>query len=405
VPAVLAPRTDARLWAELFVNVCHCLTQGKQCPRLDDSNTASAEAVTHRAYSPRVVNNPGWASVPGSLRDAAHVFLRFHLATGPLGCVLVGVMTLWMLGCATPNRSGHAASSAQQAASASEEPAENVVRIEPPSGQPSSPLPKVVAPLAKLPEGAVKALEPSNDRVWSPDMARLAYAEFDGGLVAVHNIRNCDYRTADDYTVRYYDKTFDLNKLESVDFIVVPFLASPGLAHVMVSFGFQGDDYLGLSVEIRRENGEKYFPLNGVLRQFELIYVIGDERDLIKQCTDVYLNGVYVYRSRLTRQEGRALFVDVMRRANQLAQQPEFYHTFTNNCTTNIVRHVNRLGTRKLPFNQKVLLPGHFDELLYEQGLIATDAPSFEQARLRARVNRLAYLYADSPDYSARLRE
>jgi hypothetical protein len=303
---------------------------------------------------------------------------------------------LWTLGCATLGPSGAADSAAV-------EPTEHVVHIEPPD-DPDSPAEKIVAPLAKLSEGVVESLEPLNDRDWSPDMARLATAEFEGNLVTVRNIRNCDYRTADDYTVEYYDKTFDLAKIESVDFIVVPFLASPGLAHVMASFGFEGDEYVGLSVEIRREKGEKYFPLNGVLRQFELIYVIGDERDLIKQCTDVYLNGVYVYRSRLTREEARAMFVDVLCRANELAHRPEFYHTFANNCTTNIVRHINRLGTRKLPYDYRVVFPGHFDELLYDEGLIASDV-SLARARLRARVNRLAYFHADSPDYSAKLRQ
>lgn len=322
---------------------------------------------------------------------------------------LLAASLLFALGCTTLSPSGRGGADPggvvdpAQAATVLRESAENMVRIEPPPA-PSPPVAKVVAPVETLAERVVKALEPSNDREWSPDMARLPYAEFDGDLVTVRNIRNCDYRTADDYTVAYYDKTFDLSKLDAVDFVVVPFLASPGLAHVMVSFAFEGDDYLGLSVEIRREKGEKYMPLYGVLRQFELMYVIGDERDLIKQCTDVYLNGVYVYRSNLTWEEGRAMFVDVMRRANQLAVQPEFYNTFTNNCTTNIVRHINGLGTRKLPYNHQVLLPGHFDELLYEKGLIATDV-SLAQARLRARVNRLAYVYADSPDYSAKIRQ
>jgi hypothetical protein len=317
----------------------------------------------------------------------------------------VMAVMLVLAGCASMVSSDGEGSPEAQATSAAGENSEPVVRIEPPAEAPDAPLEKIVAPLAKVPEGMAEALEPSNDREWAADMARMAYGEFEGGSITVHNIRNCDYRTADDFTVRYYDKTFDLAELESVDFIVVPFLASPGLAHVMMSFGFRDDEYLGLSVEIRREEGEKYFPLNGVLRQFELIYVIGDERDLIKQCTDVYLNGVYVYRSRLTPAESRALFVDVIRRANQLTQQPEFYNTFTNNCTTNIVRHVNRLGTRKLPFNHQVVFPGKFGELLFEKGLIDTEAPSYEQARLRARVNRLAYLYADSPDYSAKIRQ
>ena len=316
-------------------------------------------------------------------------------------CGLFGLLACPVLGCTTLKPSADAALSADGALSAAA--AENVVRIEPPPAEPD-PVEKVVVPLEELGDRVAKAMEPSNDRDWSPDMARLPHAESDGHLVTVHNIRNCDYRTADDYDVRYYDKTFDVDKLESVDFIVVPFLASPGLAHVMLSFGFEGEEYLGLSVEIRRERGEKYMPLHGVLRQFELIYVIGDERDLIKQCTDVYLNGVYVYRSRLTREEARAMFVDVMRRANQLANQPEFYNTFTNNCTTNIVRHVNRLGTRKLPYNHQVVFPGHFDELLHDKGLIPNDV-SLAQARLRARVNRLAYLHGDSPDYSAKIRQ
>ena len=318
---------------------------------------------------------------------------------------VVGVLVVVTLGCATWSPPGGVASPTERALEASAAASEDVVQIEPPSEEPEPAVVKFVSPLARLPDSVAKALKPSNDREWSPDMARLAYAEFDGPMVTVHNIRNCDYRTADDYTVAYYDKTYDLDELESVDFIVVPFLASPGLAHVMMSFGFEEDDYLGLSVEIRREKGEKYFPLNGVLRQFELIYVIGDERDLIKQCTDVYLNGVYVYRSQITREEARALFVDVMHRANELTEKPEFYNTFTNNCTTNIVAHINHLGTRKLPYNHQVIFPGKFDELLYDQGLIATGAASFEQARLRARVNRLAYLHADSPDYSAKIRQ
>ncbi len=311
---------------------------------------------------------------------------------------MLGLLLWPLLGCAVLEPDSELPVEAALSAEAGK-----VLRIEPPSERPQ-PVKKVVAPVEKFADRMADAVEPSNDRDWSPDMARLPHAEIDGRRVTVYNIRNCDYHTPDDYEVRYYDRTFDLDRLESVDFIVVPFLASPGLAHVMMSFGFEGDEYVGLSVEIRREKGEKYVPLFGVLRQFELMYVIGDERDLIRQCTDVYLNGVYVYRSNLTREEGRALFVDVMRRANQLANRPEFYHTFANNCTTNIVRHINRLGTRKLPYNHQVIFPGKFDELLYDRGLISGDV-SFAQARLRARVNLSAYLHSDSAEYSSKIRQ
>jgi hypothetical protein len=172
----------------------------------------------------------------------------------------------------------------------------------------------------------------------------------------------------------------------------------------MLSFGFEGEDYLVVSVEIRREKGETYGALNGVLRQYELMYVMADERDLIKQCTDALLKGVYMYPARLTPEEQQAFFVDVMRRANQLARQPEFYNTVTNNCTTNLVRHLNRLGTRNVPYTYHVLFPGHFDELLYDLGLIQNDVP-FVEARHRARVNQLAYLHADSPDFSTKIRQ
>jgi len=262
---------------------------------------------------------------------------------------------------------------------------------------------RAVIGLVSWPEMLVKALRPSNDRDWEADMMRTPFAEFHGDLVTVHNIRNCEYRTADDYTVHYYDATFDLRQVRSVDFIVVPFLASPSLAHLMASFGFADGRYLGLSVEIRREKGERYMPLKGILNQYELIYVIGDERDLIKQCTDVYLNGVYLYRSNLSPEEARLMFVDVLRRANKLAMEPEFYNTFTNNCTTNLIRHVNRLPRRELPYTYHVLLPGYFDRLLYDAGLIENDRP-FEQVRQAARINMAAYLAADSDQFSRLIR-
>ena len=219
----------------------------------------------------------------------------------------------------------------------------------------------------------------------------------------MHNIRNCEYRTADDYTVHYYDRTFDLRKLDRLDIITIPFLDMPSLAHLMISFGFEGQEYLGVSVEIRKEKGEQYAPLKGVFRQFELMYVVGDERDLIRLCTDHYMNGVYIYPIRASRDEVRALFLDVMNRVNNLRDQPEFYNTFTNNCTTNIVDHINRLGYHKIPYDYHVMLPGYFDRLIYDLGMIQSDL-SFEETRKRARINELAYLYRDAADFSAKIR-
>ena len=262
---------------------------------------------------------------------------------------------------------------------------------------------EVVAPVLELPKETAKGIVPSNDRDWSPDLAVLSRAEFNGNRVTIRNIRNCTYRTADDYDVAHYDKTFDLDKINSLDFVVVPFLEMPALAHIAVSFGFEGDEYLGVSVEIRKEKGEEYAPAKGVMRQFELMYVVADERDMIRLCTDQYLNGVYVYRANASRDVVRAMFVDMMHRVNELAEKPEFYNTFTNNCTTNIVRHINSLGTGTVPYDYRVLLPGYFDKLVYDLDMIEKDG-SFERTKESARVNRRVYEFADRPDFSAAIR-
>lgn len=261
-----------------------------------------------------------------------------------------------------------------------------------------------ILPLEGIQEELVKVEQPSNYRDWSPDQAVLSYADFNGDRVTVHNIRNCTYLTENEYVVDLYDKTYDLKKLRSVDFITVPFRQAPVMAHTMLSFGFDGDDYLAVSVEIRKEKGEQYAFLNGVLRQYEIMYVVGDERDLIKLRTNYRKDDVYIYRTRATPEQARGMFADVFQRVNQLKEQPEFYHTFANNCTTNIVRHVNNLSPDMVPYDYRVLLPGLTAELAYELGLLDTNL-SFEETKRRALVSDLAHRYAEAPDFSAQIRQ
>ncbi len=266
-----------------------------------------------------------------------------------------------------------------------------------------APLDRIELPAPQLNPDLVKTLEPSNDRDWSPDQARLAYVELLGDRAKVHNVRRCVYRSIDDYDVHYYDKTYDLDKLKSVDFIVVPFEDLPSVAHTMLSFGFEGGEYLAVSVEIRRERGEEFNALKGFLRQYELIYNLADERDLIQKYAIHYKYNVYVYRTRATPQQARELLVDVINRVNKLVNEPEFYDTLTNNCTTNIRRHINRLAPDRVPYDYRVLLPGNSDKLAYDLGLLQTDT-TFDQTKRRARVNNLAYIHRDSPDFSVKIR-
>jgi len=244
----------------------------------------------------------------------------------------------------------------------------------------------------------------SNDRSWASDHALLAKADIRGREVEVHNVRNCAYTSADDYELRYYNKTYDLDKIRSVDFIMVPFADLPQIAHVMLSFGFEDDEYVCVSVEIRREKGEKYSPIAGFLRQYELMYVVGDERDLIQLRSIHRLDDVYVYRTRATPEQARMLFVDMLKRANKLTKEPEFYNTIANNCTTNVVYHINKLWPHRIAYNVQVLMPGYSDRMAYTLGLLDTDK-SFEETRAQARVNGLAYAHRNSPRFSAKIRE
>lgn len=245
---------------------------------------------------------------------------------------------------------------------------------------------------------------PSNERDWEANLAVLPYAEFEDDLVHVHNIRNTSYTTPDVYTPTYYDKTFDVNQIESVWFIVEPFSDWGGAAHTFVSFGFEGDQYVAISVETRKEKGESYHFLKGLFRQYELMYVVADERDVIRLRSNYRRDDVYVYPIRTTRAKIRELFVAMLSRANRLRERPEHYNTLTSNCTSNIVKHVNTLSPRRIPYSLKVLFPGYSDRYAYDLGLLDTDL-SFEAARERFRINERAETYADSPDFSVRIRE
>ncbi|MBC8352555.1 MAG: DUF4105 domain-containing protein [Planctomycetes bacterium] len=250
---------------------------------------------------------------------------------------------------------------------------------------------------------AAKLLNPSHDRDWRLDLAVLPHADIRDEQVTVRNIRHCAYESDADYVVNYYDKQFDLQQLRFVDFIVVPFKDSPSLAHTMLSFGFEDGEHLAVSAEARLEKDEEYSPILGELRQYELMYVVADERDAILRRTKHRGDEVYVYRTIATPEQSRDLFMDVMQRVNQLAEVPEFYDTLSNNCTTNIVSHLNRLRPGRIPYDVRVLLPGYSDALAYELGLLDTLLP-FEETRRRARVTEIANRSADAPNFSSRIR-
>lgn len=244
---------------------------------------------------------------------------------------------------------------------------------------------------------------PSNDRDWTADQVRVPTARFAGDSVYVANVRHVRYRSTQDFDVHWEDRAYDLGRLESVWFVVEPFSGVPGPAHTFLSFGFGDGEFVGISVEIRKERGEEFSPLKGLLRHFELTYVVADERDLIGLRANHRRDSVYLYPVRTTPERMRALFVEMLTRANALAERPEFYNTLTSTCTTNIVRHINTIAPRRVPLSLKVLLPAFADELAYDLGLLDTTLPR-EAFRDAHRINRLAAEYADRADFSVGIR-
>lgn len=248
-------------------------------------------------------------------------------------------------------------------------------------------------------------VEPSNDREWSTGQERIPYASFDGDSVTIHDMRNFEWKKDGTVVEVWEDRTYDLDKLESAWFALAPFeREARGPAHTFLSFGFSDSQYVAISIEARREKDEDYSLVKGVLRRFEVMYVIGDERDLVRMRTNIRDDDVYLYPIRTSPEKARQLFVEMLTRASALNEQPEFYNTLTNNCTTNILDHANRITPGKVPYGKEVLLPGYADELAQRLGLIDDDVP-IEQIRARYLINARAMKHADDPHFSLRIRE
>ncbi|MGI9245026.1 MAG: DUF4105 domain-containing protein [Verrucomicrobiales bacterium] len=224
---------------------------------------------------------------------------------------------------------------------------------------------------------------------WVDEQAQLATGQFDGEYVTIKNYRHTIYRSLDDYDVQFLERRFDLSQLCSIDFIAVPFSSWRGIAHVFVSFGFSDGEYLAVSVEARRKVGESYSPLGGLYQQYEMIYVFGDERDIVAKRALFQKNPVHLYPMISTPEYARMILVGMLESANDLAVVPEFYNTVTNTCTSNVLNHTS--GLKKVPrrYDFRLVFPGYADGLAVETGLI--EAPDgIEALREATLINRRA---------------
>ncbi len=246
------------------------------------------------------------------------------------------------------------------------------------------------------------SIPPSNFRDWTPDVARTARATFDGSHVTIENVRDFKYRSEFDYDPRWETRTYDLDRIRGVD-LFLSFWGPTEIAHTIASWEFDDGQYLAISIETRKERGESYSALRGFFRQYELYYVVADERDLIGLRTNYRGEQVYLYRIRIPAAQARALLVDYLNQVDRLAEQPQWYNALTQNCTTTIRGHARNAGAGGR-LDWRLLANGHVDELLYERNQIDTDLP-FDTLKSRSNITERAKAAGDSTDFSARIRQ
>ena len=219
----------------------------------------------------------------------------------------------------------------------------------------------------------------------------------------IYNIRNFKYKTEHEYKEQYYDKTFNLDNIKSAYYILEPFQGLKGAAHTFLSFEFKNNEFIAISIEVRKKKGDKFSAIKGLFKGFELMYVIGDERDLVGLRANHRKDSVYIYPVKISKEKTRVLFSDMLNRANKLKEKPEFYNVITNTCLTNILRHTKKVYKKRIPYGLKVFMPEKSDHLLHKSGFIDTELP-IEKARKKFLINELAEKHADDPDFSAKIR-
>lgn len=245
------------------------------------------------------------------------------------------------------------------------------------------------------------SIAPSHNRNWRPEVAVMPRAFVDGDRVRLTGVRDFDYRTRNDFTVRYEEREVQLSHLVGLDFYVSYFMEGP-VGHTFLSFMFDNAPPLTISIETRPEVGEGFAPVASMFKQFELIYVVGSERDLVGVRTNHRQEPTFLYQLNTTAEDARRLLLVYLARINELADQPEFYHLLSNSCTINIVRYANAAGrTGRLDIRH--VLNGLFDSYLYRSGRIDTTLP-FNELRRRSLINEAAQVADGGSDFSQRIR-
>jgi hypothetical protein len=245
-------------------------------------------------------------------------------------------------------------------------------------------------------------LSPTNDSDWQPDVAKEAWADIKGDEVTLHNVRNCDYRTETDYTPHWETRTVHISQITGID-LAINYWGSPWIAHPIVSFQFADALPLCFSIETRKKLGQIYSTIGGLYRQFELIYIAADERDVIRLRTNYRKEDVYLYHTTISPERARERFREYVHSINDLRYKPRWYNAITTNCTTSI--RTQHPPKERVPWDWRILLNGKGDELMYERHAIVTGGLPFAELKARSLIDTRARAANDSPDFSQLIRE
>jgi hypothetical protein len=245
-------------------------------------------------------------------------------------------------------------------------------------------------------------LSPTNNGDWQPDVAQEAWADIQGDEVTLHNVRNCDYRTDTDYTPHWETRTVRISQITGID-LAIDYWGSPWIAHPIASFQFADAPPLCFSIETRKKLGQTYSTIGGLYRQFELIYILADERDVIRVRTNYRNEDIYLYRLAVSAAQARERFLEYIHSLNALRKKPRWYNAITTNCTTSI--RTQHPPNERVPWDWRILLNGKGDELLYERHAIVTGGLPFAELKTRSLIDTRARAANDSPDFSKLIRE
>jgi hypothetical protein len=248
------------------------------------------------------------------------------------------------------------------------------------------------------------SLKPTNTADWQADVDRPAWVEKNGDQLIIHNLRNCDYRTETDYSNCWSNRTLSLSDLRGGDLFFTNW-GVPWIGHPILSFQFGDGQHVAFSIEARYKRGQDYSTILGFFRQYELIFVAADERDVIRLRTN-YRKGeeVFLYRTRMDPGTARAIFLTYVDYLNKLKDRPEWYNALTRNCTTAIDNQIAADIPDPHPWNYQVLLNGTLDKMLYDRGRLVTDGLPFPELKSRAHINAAARAADDSPGFSPLIR-